>query len=78
MIDKAVYFEAGGHSSVKNCVVEDFMLGLHYKKTGVPYKLFIGGKNIAFRMYPNGLKSQFEGFAKNISTGIISTFFISV
>lgn len=24
-------------------------------------------------MYPNGLKSQFEGFAKNISTGIIST-----
>lgn len=77
MINKDVYFNAGGHSAVKNCVVEDFMLGIHCKKSNIAYKLFVGGKNIAFRMYPNGIKEQFEGFAKNISTGILSVEFLT-
>lgn len=73
MINKDKYFELGGHTSVKDCVVEDYALGMHYKKMGFPYTLFIGDQNIAFRMYPSGLKGQFEGFTKNISKGILSS-----
>lgn len=72
MISREKYFDMGGHSSVKSCVIEDYQLGINYKKAGLKYKLFIGDKNIAFRMYPNGIKSQIEGFSKNFSKGILS------
>lgn len=77
MINKKTYLQAGGHSPVMNCIVEDFKLGIHYQKMGINYKLFVGDKNIAFRMYPDGLKSQFEGFTKNMSTGILSSGILS-
>ncbi|MDD3946874.1 MAG: glycosyltransferase [Clostridia bacterium] len=78
MIEKVLYFKHGGHSAIKNCIVEDYLLGLHYQKSGIAYKLFLGGKNIAFRMYPDGIRTQLEGFAKNISKGILSSGFLTV
>ena len=50
---------------------------MHYEKQGLKYKLFLGDKNIAFRMYPDGLYSQMEGFTKNFSIGILSSGFIT-
>lgn len=72
MISKEQYLKLDGHNSVKGCVIEDYQLGINYKRAGVKYNLFIGNKNISFRMYSNGIRSQFEGFTKNFSRGILT------
>ncbi len=72
MISRDKYFELGGHNSVKDCVIEDYQLGINYKKAGLKYKLFVGSTSISFRMYAEGIRAQFEGFAKNFSRGILS------
>lgn len=77
MVDKETYFDAGAHEVVKSSIVEDFALGKHYAKEKVPYTLFIGNKSIGFRMYPEGMKSQAQGFIKNFSSGATSAGFVS-
>lgn len=72
MISKEEYDKNGGHSSVKDKVIEDFALGNYYAEKGFKYRLFIGNKDISFRMYPEGLRSQAEGFIKNISEGALA------
>lgn len=72
-VDRKTYFENGGHSEVKQSIIEDFDLGKFYRKKGIKYKLLIGNNDIAFQMYPEGIKSQFQGFSKNFSNGVLST-----
>lgn len=76
MTDKKTYFEQKGHEKVSGSVLEDFELGKYYKKNNVQYSLFLGNKNIAFRMYPEGIQSQWEGFTKNFASGAASAGFL--
>ena len=77
MVDKEIYFAAGAHENVRNSIIEDYDLGKHYKNKKIPYTLYLGNKAVSFRMYPEGIKSQAQGFIKNFSKGAISAGIIS-
>ncbi len=69
LIPKSDYAIIGGHKSVKKSVVEDMALGQRLKEAAIPYQLFVGDKEISFRMYSGGLHSLFQGWVKNIASG---------
>ena len=73
MISKKLFFENGGYEAVKNEAVEDYSLGKHYCRKNIEVKLFLGGRHISYRMYPLGIASLLEGWAKNFSTGAAKT-----
>lgn len=77
MVDKETYLNAGGHEPVKDSIIEDYALGKHYQKEKIPYTLYLGNKSVAFRMYPEGIKSQAQGFIKNFSKGAMSAGILS-
>lgn len=69
LIDQDTYAAIDGHLAAKESIVDDVALGEKLKEMGLPFELFLGGKDIRFRMYGNGFKSLFEGWTKNYSTG---------
>lgn len=72
-ISKSEYNKMGGHASVRKSVVEDMALGQRLKEAGFQYRLFIGDKEISFRMYGGGVRSLFQGWVKNIASGAVRT-----
>jgi 4,4'-diaponeurosporenoate glycosyltransferase len=72
LVSKKTFNELNGFENVKDETVEDFTLGKIYEENGEKIELFLGGKLISFRMYPNGLKSLIEGWTKNFSKGAAS------
>ncbi|MFF2481427.1 glycosyltransferase [Paenibacillus sp. NPDC058071] len=68
------YEKINGHESVKYEVLDDLMIGSRFIAAGVPVTNFIGYGLVSFRMYPNGMRSQIEGFSKGavLSTGTLS------
>lgn len=73
LISRTDYNAVGGHNVVKSSIVEDVALGIQLKKSGLPYRVFVGDHDIAFRMYENGLKSLLEGWTKNLASGAEKT-----
>jgi len=73
LISQSDYYNIGGHECVKKSVVEDVALGHQLKKAGIPYQLFVGDKEISFRMYANGAGSLLQGWVKNMATGAAKT-----
>lgn len=73
LISKSDYNKIGGHESVRKSIVEDMALGAKLKEAGIPFKLFIGDKEISFRMYGDGLKGLLQGWIKNIAAGAAKT-----
>lgn len=69
LIEKKDYETIGGHASVKNCVVEDLALGQALIKHHIPFHLFLGKKDITFRMYGSGVRKLSQGWIKNFATG---------
>lgn len=67
------YLKSGGHESVRISVIEDMALGAQLRKTGVPYRLFIGNQSVSFRMYGGGFRSLLQGWTKNIASGAART-----
>jgi len=67
------YVKSGGHESVRKSVVEDMALGAQLRKTGVPYRLFIGNPSVSFRMYAGGFHALLQGWTKNIASGAART-----
>lgn len=63
------YEEIGTHKTIKQEVVEDFKLGNLLASKGIPIKNFLGGNDISFRMYPNGMKDLWKGWTKNSALG---------
>lgn len=81
VIPREDYEAIGGHQRVKSEIVEDMCLGMTLGEAGISVTNFLGKDFVSFRMYPDGIKSELEGFAKsaalsigNISKGTI--FFI--
>jgi 4,4'-diaponeurosporenoate glycosyltransferase len=69
LISRTDYDALGGHSAVKESIVEDMSLGLRLKSLGLPFHDFIGDRDISFRMYGGGPKSLLEGWTKNLASG---------
>lgn len=69
MIDRKTYLKYEGHSAVKNSILDDYELGKFYHKNNIKYSLFLGNSDIAFRMYADGIKAQWQGFTKNFASG---------
>jgi hypothetical protein len=65
---RADYARAGGHAAVAGKVVEDWFLAHCYERAGLPVSAFIGYGQLAYRMYPGGLRDMVIGFNKNFAT----------
>ena len=63
------YRRAGGHAAVAGSVLDDVALARRYREAGLPVTLRSGSGVIAYRMYPEGLRSLVEGFTKNLAGG---------
>ncbi len=65
---KKVYEKIGGHSAVKNEIVEDVELAKRIKKDGFSMRMYHGIGAISCRMYTNEA-DMFEGLRKNFLQG---------
>ena len=73
LISRADYMTAGGHAGVKSSVIEDVDLGIALKKSGLAFNLYLGDKDIYFRMYAGGLRDLWRGWLKNFAAGAAHT-----
>lgn len=64
-----VYKEIGGHNIARYSIVDDLTIGEGLKKRKIPFRLYLGGEHISYRMYGNGIKGLIEGWTKNYATG---------
>lgn len=67
------YFKIDGHKTAKGDTLEDLAIGKKFIKTNTPLSCFGKKKTLSFRMYPEGIKDLFYGFAKGFSTGAKNT-----
>lgn len=58
------YERIRGHQSVMSEVLDDLNLGARYREAGIRVTNYIGYGMVAFRMYPDSLRSEIEGFSK--------------
>jgi 4,4'-diaponeurosporenoate glycosyltransferase len=67
------YERIGGHASVRSEMLDDLNLGARFQRAGIPVANYIGKGLVSFRMYPGGIKSELEGFAKGavLSTSLL-------
>lgn len=66
---RSTYLGVGGHSSVRGEVVEDLALARRFEARGLPTAARLGGERVRYRMYPDGLAQQVEGWTKNMALG---------
>lgn len=68
------YEKINGHESVRAEVLDDLFLGSKFAAAGIPIDNYIGYGFVSFRMYPHGVRSGIEGFAKGavLSTSTLS------
>lgn len=59
------YERIGGHQRIRSEVLDDLNLGGLFKQAGLPVTNYIGYGLVQYRMYPDGLLSALEGFAKS-------------
>ncbi|MGB8455238.1 MAG: glycosyltransferase family 2 protein [Anaerocolumna sp.] len=58
------YSKIEGHDSIKSEVLDDLILGKKLSDAGIHVENYIGYNYVSFRMYPDGLRSELQGFAK--------------
>ena len=63
------YEKINGHDSIRSEIMDDLNLGKKFSEAGIPIENFIGGDLVSFRMYPNGIKSEWQGFSKGAVLG---------
>jgi len=63
------YEQINGHRSIQSEVLDDLSLGKRFSEAGIHVENFIGCDLVSFRMYPNGIKSEMQGFAKSAVLG---------
>ncbi|HKB80637.1 MAG TPA: glycosyltransferase family 2 protein [Thermoanaerobaculia bacterium] len=64
LIDRAVYAEIGGHTALRDAVVDDVGLARLVRRSGHPTVVARADDCISVRMY-HGLRETIEGFTKN-------------
>ncbi|MDI6851651.1 MAG: glycosyltransferase family 2 protein [bacterium] len=75
---KKLYEETGGHSLVKDSIVEDLDLGVELQKRGIQVLTLPHNRLVSYRMYEYGIKSLVFGWVKNFSEGAAKAPFISI
>ncbi|MFD2332672.1 glycosyltransferase [Cohnella sp. GCM10020058] len=73
LCDKDDYFAVGGHRKIQGAVLDDLALGQAFLDRNLPVHCLGGSGVIAFRMYPEGLKTLVEGWCKSFAVGSKST-----
>lgn len=73
LISKEEYFALGGHQAVRSSIIDDIALGQLLKAQDRPFHLYLGDKDLRYRMYGDGPKSLLEGWLKNQGAGLSST-----
>lgn len=68
-IDRATYDAIGGHGAVRSEVIEDIALSRRVARV----TLFGGAGTLRYRMYPDGFRSLWWGWAKNLGGGAAAT-----
>lgn len=58
------YDKIKGHSCISSELLDDLNLGKKLSEAGVNVENFIGDNLVSFRMYPNGIGSELQGFGK--------------
>ncbi|MFD0696158.1 glycosyltransferase [Paenibacillus sp. GCM10027628] len=68
------YEKINGHASIKAEILDDLFLGSKFMEASIPIANYIGFGLVSFRMYPQGIKSEIEGFSKGavLSTSTLS------
>lgn len=64
-LDRRSYGEIGGHAAVRSEIAEDVALGRRSRKV----TLYGGRGAFRYRMYPDGVRSLWEGWTKNLAAG---------
>ncbi|MBP1745341.1 MAG: hypothetical protein H6Q58_2319 [Firmicutes bacterium] len=67
------YHGFGGHESIKGSIIDDMAIGSRLKSLGIPFRLFLGDRDISFRMYAGGIRDLMHGWTKNQSAGAMKT-----
>lgn len=70
------YEAAGGHAAVRDQVIDDFALAGCYARAGKRIVNLGGGKDVTFRMYPDGFESLIDGWTKNMGSGCFTLSFL--
>jgi 4,4'-diaponeurosporenoate glycosyltransferase len=73
LIRKSDYVAVGGHKSIRSSIVDDVALGEELRNSGIPFSLYMGDRDISFRMYGSGPRSLLQGWTKNLATGASKT-----
>jgi 4,4'-diaponeurosporenoate glycosyltransferase len=66
----ADYRAIGGHASVRDDFTDDFAIARRFADTGRAVTNLGGGDEVAFRMYPHGLRALVEGWTKCLGRGM--------
>jgi chlorobactene glucosyltransferase len=64
LVERGAYERIGGHTAVRDEVVEDQMLARHFKRAGYPIMMLDGTRVLKTRMY-SSLAGIWEGWSKN-------------
>ncbi len=73
LIDRKTYHKIGGHEGIKHQVLEHMEMGRAALSQHVKVTCFAGYGAVYFRMYPEGLKSLFNGWCKSFALGSSKT-----
>jgi len=66
------YEKINGHYGVRHEIMDDMTLGKRFSEAGINVENFIGYDLVSFRMYPNGIKNEIEGFSKSAVLGMVN------
>ncbi|MCI0455113.1 MAG: glycosyltransferase [Candidatus Dadabacteria bacterium] len=69
LIRRGVYEALGGHSPIRNSIVEDFSLAYLVKSSGYKLRIMKGEKLVSVKWYTN-FAEIWEGWTKNIFVGL--------
>lgn len=69
MTSREDYEKARGHEGVKSEIMDDLSLGASFTRAGIPVTTYIGCGLVSFRMYPDGFRSELQGFSKSAALG---------
>ncbi|WP_079411340.1 glycosyltransferase [Paenibacillus ferrarius] len=58
-----------GHAGIRSEMLDDLNLGAAFVRAGIGVTNFLGSGLVSFRMYPEGMKSQIQGFGKGAVLG---------
>ncbi|HOI30309.1 MAG TPA: glycosyltransferase family 2 protein [Melioribacteraceae bacterium] len=75
LIDSKTYEETGGHSAVRDQVVEDMELARRIKRRNLRMMTALGDDSVSCQMY-NSFKDSINGFSKNFFSGFNTNIFV--